>query len=88
MATRHMNPLTCCHILKVYKETLTTVRHIYHIGVFNTTSLSQGYVLEAESWSRKGKQELIFQGQERGEEPGSSSWVNLLSHLFNDLPQH
>lgn len=75
--------------LKVYEEDLTGRSHIYHAGVLNTTSPSQGYVLGANSVSRKGKQNHI---PSRGEEvrslqvPRSSSQVNQQSHLFYHVP--
>lgn len=56
-------------ILKVFKEAFTGFSHIYHVGVFNTASLSQGYVLGAASGSGKNKQNHI---PKTGEEGGAS----------------
>ena len=38
-------------IIKVYKEGLIGLSYICYVGFFNTTSLSQGYVLGAASGS-------------------------------------
>lgn len=71
-------PAPTIQILKVYKEALTGFSHIYHAGVANTTSLSQGHDLGAASGSRRGKS-TQFPTQGGGEElpsAQSSSWVN------------
>ena len=48
-------PASARHILKVYKEALSRFSHIYCVGVLNTTSLPQGYILRATSGSGKDK---------------------------------
>ena len=80
----------CAHLpnLKIDKEALTVFSHIYHGGIFNATSLSQGNILGVVAGSGKGKWNPYF--KDRGTEvgvrslwgPESSSWVNWWSCLF------
>lgn len=56
-------------ILKVYKETLTVFTQVYCAGVLNSTSSSQGFVLEIGVRSGKAKWNPYSKDREEGEEP-------------------
>ena len=72
-----MDPRTVHQTLKVYKEALTGFIHVYHAGVFNTTSPSQGYVLGVAAGSGKGKYNPHSQHRGRGKEP-LIAWVQFM----------
>ena len=75
-------------MIKVYTEDLTGLNHIYHAGVLNTMSLSQGYVLGTASGS--GKDKCNSHSKDGGEGEGLSIalvqlMVNWQPLLFDDL---
>lgn len=63
-----MDKRTCPPHLKVYIEAFTGLGHGDCVHVLNTTSLSQGYVLEAASGNRKGKWNPHSKDRRRDEE--------------------
>lgn len=69
-------PAPTLHILKVDKEALTGLSHVYGACVFNTTSPCQGCVPGAASGSGKGEWNSHSEDRGRGEEP-PSAWVQL-----------
>lgn len=82
-------PSAALQILQVCKETLTVLSRVYCAGVFNTTSLSQGYILGATSESRKDKQNPHPKDREGVRSlrvPVSSSRVIWWSCLLDDVP--
>lgn len=87
-------PVPIWQILKVYREILTGLSHVYHAGV-HTTSPTQGWVPGAASGSRRGKGNLHPQDREGKQSPraqaqlmsqlATSLWKR--PHLFDAVPQ-
>lgn len=74
-------PSAALQFPKVYKEALTVLSHVYHAGVFNTMSLSQGCVHGAAPGSRKDQQNPHSKdGVGGGAEPPRAR-VQLPAHL-------
>lgn len=69
---------------------LTSFSHMYCPDSLNTTSLSQGYVLEAASWNGEGKWNPHSQDRRGGEESplaGIQVTGELEVPFLDDLPQ-
>lgn len=82
-------PAPAYQILKVCIEAITNFCHVYHAGVLNTTSLSQGCVLGAAPGIEKGKQNLHSQERGWGASNCSGPAHRLsCSQVFDDFPKH
>lgn len=91
VAARLVNFPPTLPMLKIYAGDLTRLNHVCSVGVFITTSLSQGYVLGAALGSRRAKQNPHLKDWGRNEETliaNPAHGANWRSCLFDDLPQN
>ena len=85
----HPGVLCLPNLKSTSKEALSGLSHVYHAGVFNTASPSQGSIFGAASGGKKGKQSPHYKNMEVGEE----SWGQAHGHIGScrfviKFPQH